>query len=104
MHLECCIALPLLGVDLVFEVVHEFLQVVDGVAITDIRDVDRGFEDARHLALVLHFLDATTNHLCDFGAHDLWYLAPVFPKDISDALLPQLSVDAHVKLEVLVDE
>ena len=51
------------------------------------------------------FVDTFADELSDFTAHDLWDLAALSPEHIGNLLLPlSTAVDAHVKIEVLVNK
>ena len=94
----------LLRVDLVLEVGEELLELVDGVAADHVVDEEGGLEDGRDVALSFHFLNALRDHLGDLGAHDLGHFTTVAPKHVCDPLLAELTIDAHVQLEVLVHQ
>lgn len=102
--LEAACIGPLLRVHVRLEVGKEFLEGVDRVAMGHVADQDGSLEDCRHLTLSLDLFDSLLDHFCDLGTHNFWHLAAVFPEDIRDALLPQLSVDAHVEFEVFMDQ
>ena len=102
-HLELAAVGTLLGVDVVLEVDQEFLQRVDSAATGHIGDHDRGLEDRGHVALGFDLFDALGDHFSDLGAHDFRDLAAILPEDVGDALLPKLTINTHVKFEVLVD-
>ena len=104
MHLVLACRRALLSVHVALEVDEELLQCVDGVTARHIVDVQGGLKDARDVALVLHLLDALGDHLSDFGAHYLRHFAALLPENVCDAFLAELAIDAHVQLEVLVDE
>jgi hypothetical protein len=54
--------------------------------------------------LLVHFLDALVDQVCNFTAHNLRDFAAFLPVHIGGPLLPLLAVGAHVQLEVLVNQ
>lgn len=103
-HLEAAGVGSFLRVHLIPEVDQELLECVDRVPVGHVRDHQRGFKDARLVALGLDLFNASRNHVGYLRAHYLGHLTAVPPEDIRHTLLPSLAIIAHVKLEVLVHQ
>jgi len=103
-HFKLTRSSTFLSVHLVLEVDEELLQLVNRVAVSDVRYQKRGLEDGGHVALHFDLLDALRDHLSDLRAHDLGNFASIAPEDVRDSLLTHLSVDAHVEFEVLMHQ
>ena len=104
MHKEGTDCFTSFCVELVLEVTEELFESVKATASRNIVNVNRRFENGRHLALMLDFIDALHDQLSDLAAHNLRDLTAIAPKDVGDFLLTFFAtVVAHVEVEVLVD-
>ena len=103
-HFERAERVALFEVHVAFVVLQKGLERGNGACLRHVAYENGPLENSGHFAFLPHLLNALGNHVCNFRTHNFRHFAPLSPEDVSDSLLAWLSIHAHVKVEVFVNE